>query len=167
HDVVGFRGWRQQPVLGVNKDIPDRLWYGNKPKVVTMLSGPDAEPIIDKIFAVDEAYPYKHHYRMWPGPNSNTYTAYIGRTVPELTMSLPPTAIGKDYLVKNKWMDKTHEGDGFQFSLAGYTGISIGKNTGIEVNVLGAVFGVDIFRPALKLPGIGRIGMSRTPDLTS
>ena len=165
HDVVGFRGWRQQPVLGVYKDVPDRLWYGNKPKVVTMLSGEHAEPVIDKIINANEAYPYKRHYRMWPGPNSNTYVAYIGRIVPELVMSLPPTAIGKDYLINDKLTGKTNSGDGFQLSLAGYTGIAISKNTGIEINLLGAVFGIDIFRPALKLPGIGRIGMSRTPNL--
>ena len=29
---------------------------------------------------------------------------------------------------------------------------------GIEVNVLGLVTGIDIRRPALKLPGFGRIG---------
>ena len=30
---------------------------------------------------------------------------------------------------------------------------------GIEVNLLGLVFGVDVLRPALKLPFFGRIGM--------
>lgn len=166
HDVVGFRGWRQQPVLGINKDIPDRLWFGNKPKPVSILSGVQAEVVIDKIFAANEAYPYKQQYRMWPGPNSNTYVAYIGREIPELTMTLPSTAIGKDYLVNNKKAGKTNSGDGFQFSLAGYTGIAISKNTGVEINLLGAVFGVDFLRPALKLPGIGRIGMTRNPELT-
>jgi hypothetical protein len=31
---------------------------------------------------------------------------------------------------------------------------------GIEVNILGAVAGVDIRRPALKLPGLGRFGIA-------
>jgi hypothetical protein len=30
---------------------------------------------------------------------------------------------------------------------------------GIELNILTAVAGVDLRRPALKLPGLGRIGM--------
>ncbi|MDO8981045.1 MAG: DUF3750 domain-containing protein, partial [Afipia sp.] len=34
---------------------------------------------------------------------------------------------------------------------------------GVELNVLGAVVGVDIRRPAIKIPGIGRIGMSAVP----
>ncbi len=161
HDVVGFRGWRQQPVLGVYKDIPDRLWYGNRPSLVTKLIGEQAETAIEKINAANESYPYKQRYRMWPGPNSNTYTAYIGRQVPELAMTLPPTAIGKDYLVNGDKFGKTDSGDGFQFSLSGLLGIALSKNTGVEINLFGAVFGLDVFRPALKLPGIGRVGMSR------
>ena len=38
-------------------------------------------------------------------------------------------------------------------------GITIGWVEGVEVNVLGLVTGVDIRRPALKLPGFGRIGV--------
>ena len=30
---------------------------------------------------------------------------------------------------------------------------------GVEINVLGLSFGIDVMRPALKLPGIGRLGM--------
>jgi hypothetical protein len=31
---------------------------------------------------------------------------------------------------------------------------------GIEINFLGAVIGIDLRRPALKLPGLGRIGFN-------
>ena len=41
----------------------------------------------------------------------------------------------------------------------GYLGLTIGWVEGLEVNFLGAVLGLDIRRPALKLPGIGRLGM--------
>jgi hypothetical protein len=34
---------------------------------------------------------------MWPGPNSNTFTAAVLRAVPELAILLPPNAIGKDF----------------------------------------------------------------------
>jgi hypothetical protein len=40
----------------------------------------------------------------------------------------------------------------------GLLGFSVGWVEGIEVNVLGLVTGIDIRRPALKLPGFGRIG---------
>ncbi len=34
---------------------------------------------------------------------------------------------------------------------------------GLEINFLGLVFGVDVARPALKLPFVERIGLSRDP----
>jgi hypothetical protein len=30
---------------------------------------------------------------------------------------------------------------------------------GVEINVLGLVLGIDLRRPAIKLPGLGRIGV--------
>ena len=46
-----------------------------------------------------------------------------------------------------------------QLSLDGLLGFSIGWVEGVEINVLGLVTGIDIRRPALKLPGFGRIGV--------
>jgi len=43
--------------------------------------------------------------------------------------------------------------------MGGYLGLTIGWVEGLEINFLGAVVGLDIRRPALKLPGIGRLGM--------
>ena len=37
-------------------------------------------------------------YRVWPGPNSNTFVAHLGRAIPELRLAMPSTAIGKDYV---------------------------------------------------------------------
>jgi hypothetical protein len=37
-------------------------------------------------------------------------------------------------------------------------GVKLGWVEGIEVNVLGLVAGLDLRRPAVKLPGFGRIG---------
>ena len=45
-----------------------------------------------------------------------------------------------------------------QVSLGGYAGLSVGWVEGIEVNFLGLIAGIDLRRPALKLPGWGRIG---------
>jgi hypothetical protein len=42
-------------------------------------------------------------------------------------------------------------------------GLTVGWVEGIEVNILGAVAGVDFRRPALKLPGLGRLGAVATP----
>ncbi len=34
----------------------------------------------------------------------------------------------------------------------------MGREEGVELNLLGLNFGIDFYRPALKLPFIGRIG---------
>ncbi|GGY08262.1 hypothetical protein GCM10007160_39610 [Litchfieldella qijiaojingensis] len=39
------------------------------------------------------------------------------------------------------------------------TGVLLAAEEGLEVNVLGLSLGIDLIRPALKLPGIGRVGM--------
>ena len=51
-------------------------------------------------------------------------------------------------------------GTGVYASLGGYMGLTVGWVEGLEVNFLGAVVGLDIRRPALKFPGIGRLGMT-------
>ena len=81
-------------------------------------------------------------------------------SVPELRAVLPPTAIGKDFPYTGSWLGRTASGTGFYASLAGYIGFSIGWVEGLEINFFGAVLGFDIRRPALKLPGLGRVGMS-------
>jgi hypothetical protein len=37
--------------------------------------------------------------------------------------------------------------------------LTIGWVEGVEVNVLGLVAGIDLRRPALKVPGLGRLGI--------
>ena len=51
---------------------------------------------------------------------------------------------------------------GIRLSLDGYLGFTAGWVEGLEVNFLGVVFGIDLRRPAIKLPGLGRIGLAQT-----
>ncbi len=51
-------------------------------------------------------------------------------------------------------------GRGVTASLGGVLGLTLGRDEGIELTVLGLSLGVDFRRPALKLPGIGRLGMA-------
>jgi hypothetical protein len=103
---------------------------------------------------------------MWPGPNSNTFTAWVLRAVPELGADLPPTAIGKDYTGK-KLVGSAPSGRGFQFSLFGLAGLTASGVEGLELNLLGLTFGINPFDPALKLPLVGRIGPSRSATAVS
>ncbi|HXF76934.1 MAG TPA: DUF3750 domain-containing protein [Methylomirabilota bacterium] len=158
HQVIGWRLYRGLPAVVSAPGIPDGRWFGNQPTLVSELRGEAAAEAIAKILAAVESYPYADEYRLWPGPNSNTFVAYIGRQVPELKLDLPPTAIGKDYPINGSLLDRTPSGTGYQFSLLGLLGIAMGREEGVELNLLGLNFGVDFYRPALKLPFIGRIG---------
>jgi hypothetical protein len=55
--------------------------------------------MIKDVEAAVKAYPYSHNYTVWPGPNSNTFTAHVARAVPDLRLDLPPTAVSKDYIL--------------------------------------------------------------------
>jgi len=98
YDVVGWRNYRGQSVMQINKDIPDRYWYGSKPKVLKEYRGETAELLIEQIDKAANNYPWKDTYTMFPGPNSNTFVAWIAKEVPELQLNLPFSAIGKNYV---------------------------------------------------------------------
>ena len=72
-------------------------------------------------------------------------------------MTLPSTAIGKDYLPISRVIAATPSGTGIQLSLLGLLGVLAGSDEGVELNVLGLVTGIDLRRPALKLPGLGNV----------
>lgn len=161
--VMGWQLYRTGQSLSTRNDIPDRYWFGAKPHVVETLIGAAAESAIPKIRAAADSYAYPAAYRLWPGPNSNTFTSHIIRSVPELRVELPPNAIGKDWVGRGDIFGASESGTGYQVSVLGVLGITIGRAEGIEINVLGLNFGVDILRPALKLPFIGRVGMADKP----
>ena len=117
--------------------------------------------MIDDIRAAIARYPYPHEYRAWPGPNSNTFTAFIAREVPELGLSLPANAVGKDFLPRGAFFATAPSGSGFQVSFYGVAGLLLAVDEGFELNVLGLNIGIDAAMPALKLPGIGRLGLER------
>ena len=160
YEVVGWGVRRGAPAIRKDMRAVDGYWAGNRPQVVAERRGPGVEQLIDRIEAAIESYPYPDQYRTWPGPNSNTFIAHIGREVPELALNMPPTAVGKDYLSAGGLLARTPSGSGFQVSVLGVLGLALGRAEGLELNLLGLVIGVDPLGLALKLPGIGRIGLS-------
>ena len=163
HQMVGWRLRRNLSGLFSEPGIPDRNWFGNSPELLADLRGPEAVAVIEKILKAVETYPYANDYRLWPGPNSNTFTAYVARQVPELRLQLPVTAIGKDFPIDHGPLDWAPSGTGLQVSLYGLLGVLVGLEEGLEVNVAGLSFGMDVKRPALKLPFIGRLGFPVSP----
>lgn len=162
HQVIGWRLWRSLPALVSEPGIPDRYWFGNAPEIIAEMRGPEAEAAIAKIMDAVKSYPYADTYRLWPGPNSNTFTAHVARHVPELRLELPVTAIGKDFPINGALIDRAPSGTGYQLSLYGLLGLLAAREEGLEINLLGLSFGIDFTRPALKLPFVGRLGFRPT-----
>jgi hypothetical protein len=159
YEVIGWGVDRGASALRVNRTGPDNYWFGSRPELLVDRRGEGVDALIDRIEAAVHAYPYPSSYRNWPGPNSNTFTAYIGRAVPELRLDLPPTAVGKDFLPGGAPVGMAPSGTGVQVSLLGLAGVMIAWEEGIEVDLLGLTFGLDWNRPAVKLPGLGRLGV--------
>lgn len=162
YEIIGWRLRWQDSALAVRHRAPDARWFGSVPELIAEMRGPGAATLIPRIDEAAHTYPWAGEYTMWPGPNSNTFTAWVLRAVPELEADLPPTAIGKDYFGA-KLLGSAPSGKGFQFSLFGLAGITASGVEGLEVNLLGLTFGINPFDPALKLPLVGRIGPSRSP----
>ena len=154
YEVIGWRLYRGLPVLSISHRTPDGRWFGAAPVVLTELRGDAAAAAIPKIDAAARAYPYADRYRVWPGPNSNTFAAWVGRAVPELRLDLPATALGKDYLGAGLFA-RAPSGTGWQVSLFGLAGILLAAEEGLEVNLLGMTFGVQPSTLSVKLPGLG------------
>lgn len=156
YDLTGFG----RPIH-VDGWAPDARWFGNAPQIIGDIAGPAAAAAIPKIRAAIAAYPFAKlgDYRLWPGPNSNTFVASVLRAAPELDIALPPEAIGKDFRADGALFGLTGSGTGVEASLWGLLGLKVGWVEGLEVNLLSLVAGLDIRRPAIKLPGFGRIGL--------
>lgn len=165
HEVIGYRLRRTGTVVVSSNRHADGHWFGAKPELLSDLRGDGVDEVIDRIEAAVQEYPYPSTYRVWPGPNSNTFTAWVLRHAPEVRVDLPPTAIGKDYLGLMP-VNKTPSGTGGQLSLFGVAGVMAGVEEGVEVNVLGLTFGVDPKSLGLKLPLIGRVSL-RGPTFPS
>lgn len=160
HEVMGWRLKRTGSVLVSSHRPPDGFWYGNRPELLADVRGAGVDELIERVEAAAQEYPYPKTYHVWPGPNSNTFTAFVLRKVPELRVDLPPTAIGKDYLGWRS-VNKTPSGTGGQASLLGVVGVAAGIEEGVEVNLLGLTFGLDPKSLSIKLPIVGRLGPAR------
>ena len=101
YQVFGWNLRSGRPVLVVRDDIPDRFWFGSKPKLLADYRDELALQLIPKIEQAVNNYPFPEDYTLWPGPNSNSFTAWVGLEVPDLELKLPFSAIGKDWMQRN------------------------------------------------------------------
>lgn len=157
-EVIGWGVRYGQHAVRASRHVPDAYWFGNRPKLLLDLRGGLAEVLIGDVIGAARDYPYPKQYRIWPGPNSNTFTAFVARRVPGLGLELPVTAIGKDFLTNGAIFADAPSGTGKQLSIYGLAGLTLAAEEGVELNILGLTLGLDLSPPALKLPGIGRLG---------
>jgi hypothetical protein len=159
YDVAGWGN-----PIKINNWPADGLWYGSRPVVVADVAGKQAEALIPKIEAAVAAYQYRDagDYRLWPGPNSNTFVASVLRAVPEIGAELPPNAIGRDFRPL-PYAGLSDSRTGIELNLCGLLGIKFGLVEGVEVNVLGLVAGIDLRHFGIKLPGVGLVGFNAEP----
>ena len=162
YEVIGWKLRWDDTAVSIRSREPDGRWFGNEPELLADKRGAAADALIARIDRAAKSYPYAAEYSAWPGPNSNTFTAWITREVPELRVDLPPTAIGKDYLGSSV-IASAPSGSGGQFSVAGVLGVTLSSVEGLELNLLGLTFGLDPWPPAIKLPMLGRLGASASP----
>jgi hypothetical protein len=156
---AGEQNWRIWEVGGGgDTDNP----FDNSPYVETILHevwrGRAAERAIACLEREAPPWLSALHYRVWPGPNSNTFGDVMLRRC-NLHASLPATSIGGNY---RGWFGAgvTSEGTGVQIETP-VLGLKIGLQEGIEVHVLGLPVGVDFWPPAIILPlGPGRLGFA-------
>lgn len=158
------QGW-QRPTVRSHQGAPDRAWFGHAPELLADLRGRQAAQAIPAIVQAAQRYPWPDRYQAFPGPNSNTFTAWLIRQVPELDVEMPAIALGKDYLIDDtrplgRFWGPAPSGTGYQISLYGVLGILVAREKGVEFNLMGLVFGIDPLDLAIKLPGIGRLAPS-------
>lgn len=98
YEVVGWRVKIGLPALRqYTTTTPDRYWYGAKPEKVLEITGQKAQRLIPRVTEAVSRYPWANEYTLFPGPNSNTFPAWVGLQVPELGLTLPFRAIGSGY----------------------------------------------------------------------
>lgn len=158
YEVIGFRLRTTGSAVVVDDGrLPDAQWFGADPELVYEVRGAKAQAIIGQLDATVAGYPYPDRYQAWPGPNSNTFIAWVMSEIEGFDAVLPSNAVGK------AWHDgflrlnavRTEDGDGWvllgPYGLLGLTLVP-GR---LEVSLLGMSFGYGADGPIL--PGIGTL----------
>lgn len=160
YEVVQVIGWKQEPdgnVVFTEATIADKTWWGNEPMLLFDVRGQTAGDLIPKLKSAITSYPWSKEYVVYPGPNSNTFVSWVAERVPELKLDLPATAIGKDWRPLEHSFRESPSGTGITASLLGLLGIQLGIEEGLEINLAGLHFEVDLLDLKVGLPLIGNI----------
>ena len=139
---------------------PCRGWSG-------AVEGPAAEALIPKISAAVAALslqPRRATTRSGRAPTRTRSSPTCSPPSPRPASPCRPPPSARTGASTSRLFGLTPSGTGVQLVVGGLFGVTVGWVEGIEINVLGLVTGIDIRRPALKLPGFGRIGMGMVAE---
>jgi Protein of unknown function (DUF3750) len=103
-------------------------------------------------------YPYRDRYRAWPGPNSNTFVAWVLREA-GLHYSFDPRAIGKDYMGL-LGMRRSARPPGAQVETP-LLGVKCSLHDSVEVHWLCLTWGLRWLPLAIDTP-FGRVSLLKT-----
>lgn len=117
--------------------------------VYAVWRGEAARVLGERICAIADTYPDAQGYRAWPGPNSNTFIAWLAHET-GMGVDLPPNAVGRDY---TEWLAVGASTTGLGVRVdTPVLGASVGLVEGVELHVIGLIAGVGLWPPSLKLP---------------
>jgi hypothetical protein len=97
YEVIGWRQNRGLSALRIDRDLPDRYWFGERPRLLKEHRGEGVDGLISAVDSAARSYPWPDTYKAFPGPNSNTFIAWVAKRVPALDLKLPFSAIGSGY----------------------------------------------------------------------
>jgi len=138
----------------------------SKEPILAIRRGDDAREAIEVVRRLAQDYregdesrtDAANGYRLWPGPNSNTFVDRVARQTPHLAFEASHLAVGKDY-ARFVRAGLTTTKTGFEIETP-ILGVQVGLREGVELHLLQLTFGVSLFPPALKVPFQSRLGFS-------
>lgn len=92
-----YKNFYSDPKQGIKKhSLSNQYWHTTK---IGEISGGE-ESLAASMFSFIENmspnYPFQNNYTLFPGPNSNTYVAWVLKHFPEAKIQLPWNAFGKN-----------------------------------------------------------------------
>ena len=139
-----------------NRRHPDCGVGGGAYRLAAEWDGGAAQEIC-AVLAKAGNYPHWNRYRAWPGPNSNTFVAWVLREA-GLHYSLDPRAIGKDYMGL-LGMRRSSRPPCAQLETPLF-GVRISLHDCVEVHLLGLTWGLQ-WSPIEVYTPFGRVGLRK------
>lgn len=162
HSWVDYRpdlysSWRRIEIVNKNSGLlhhkisdadalAGRRW-GERVRVLSQSDGKANPNFVRDIVRFSSGYDASI-YRVWPGPNSNTFAEHLLREVGGISAQLDHNAVGKEH---GFYAGRTAGGTGLELQTP-LLGVALGLQEGVEVSVLGLSAGASIMPPRVKIP---------------